>query len=68
MKKMRPAETIPGMGEGRVKENDGRGTSTTIYFKNFCKCQNASPVQQYNLKNVKKRKNLESNQDTISNL
>jgi hypothetical protein len=22
--KMRPAETVPGMGEGRVKENDGR--------------------------------------------
>jgi hypothetical protein len=23
--KMRPAETIPGMGERRIKENDGRG-------------------------------------------
>jgi hypothetical protein len=24
MKKMRPIETIPGMGRGRIKENDGR--------------------------------------------
>jgi hypothetical protein len=23
MKEMRPVETIPGMGEGRIKENDG---------------------------------------------
>jgi hypothetical protein len=23
--KMRPVETIPGMGEGRIKENDGGG-------------------------------------------
>jgi hypothetical protein len=23
--KMRPAETTPGMGRGRIKENDGRG-------------------------------------------
>jgi hypothetical protein len=23
--KMRHAETIPGMGKGRIKENDGRG-------------------------------------------
>jgi hypothetical protein len=22
---MRPVETIPGMGEGRIKENDGGG-------------------------------------------
>jgi hypothetical protein len=25
MKKMRPVETITGMGRGRVKENDGKG-------------------------------------------
>jgi hypothetical protein len=23
--KMRPIETIPGMGGGRIKENDGKG-------------------------------------------
>jgi hypothetical protein len=23
--KMRPVETIPGMGEGRIEENDGQG-------------------------------------------
>jgi hypothetical protein len=38
--KMRPVETIPGIGEGEVKENDGGG-----YCKNFCKCHN---VPQYN--------------------
>jgi hypothetical protein len=43
--KMRPVETIPGMGEG-IKENDGGVNLTTIHFKNFCKCQNVSPVQQ----------------------
>jgi hypothetical protein len=31
--KMRPVETLPGMGE--IKENDGRGDSTMIYCKNF---------------------------------
>jgi hypothetical protein len=25
MKKMRPVETIPGMGEGQIKENGGGG-------------------------------------------
>jgi hypothetical protein len=25
MEKMRPVETIPGMGGERIKENDGRG-------------------------------------------
>jgi hypothetical protein len=43
--KMRPAETIPGMGEG-IKENGRGGNSTMIHCKNFCKCHNAPPVQQ----------------------
>jgi hypothetical protein len=34
--KMRPAETIPGMGEGGIRENDGGVNSTIIYCKNFC--------------------------------
>jgi hypothetical protein len=25
MEKMRPIETVPGMGGGRIKENDGGG-------------------------------------------
>jgi hypothetical protein len=29
--KMRPVETIPGMEEGSIKENDGGVNSTMIY-------------------------------------
>jgi hypothetical protein len=42
--KMRPIETIPGMGGGGIKENDSGGDE--IHCKNFCKCHNVSPVQQ----------------------
>jgi hypothetical protein len=44
--KMRLVETIPGMGERVIKENDGGVNSTMIYCKNFCKCDNVPPVQQ----------------------
>jgi hypothetical protein len=44
--KMRPAETIPEMGEEGIKENGGGVNSTMIHCKNFCKCHNAPPVQQ----------------------
>jgi hypothetical protein len=44
--KMRPAETVPGMGEGSIKENDGGDSPTMIYCKNFSKCHNVSQVQQ----------------------
>jgi hypothetical protein len=30
--KMSPVETIPGMGGGRIKENDGGVNSTMIYL------------------------------------
>jgi hypothetical protein len=43
--KMRPAETIPGMGG--IKENDGGVNSTMIQCKNFCKCHNVPSVEQY---------------------
>jgi hypothetical protein len=39
--KMRPAETVPGMGGEGIKENDGGVNSATMYCKNFCKCHNA---------------------------
>jgi hypothetical protein len=42
---MRPFETIPGMGDGGMKENDGGVNSTITYYKNFCKCYN---VPQHN--------------------
>jgi hypothetical protein len=45
---MRPVETIPGMGGGRIKENGGGVNSTVIYCKNFCKCHY---VSQYNNNN-----------------
>jgi hypothetical protein len=42
---MRPAETSPSTGLDSIKENDGGDNSTIIYYKNFCKCHNASQVQ-----------------------
>jgi hypothetical protein len=50
--KMRPVETIPGMGGEGLKENGGLN-STKIHCKNFCKCHHVFPVQQKydNLKN-----------------
>jgi hypothetical protein len=43
---MRPVETIPELGGGGNKENNGGVNSTTIYYKNFCKCHNVPLVQQ----------------------
>jgi hypothetical protein len=43
---MRPIETIPGMGGGEIKENDGGVTPTMIYGKNFCNCHYVPPAQQ----------------------
>jgi hypothetical protein len=47
---MRPVETIPGMGEGEIKENDGGcefNYDIVDILKNFCKYQN---VPQHNKK------------------
>jgi hypothetical protein len=33
--KMIPVETIPGMGGGRIKENDGGVNSTMIHCRTF---------------------------------
>jgi hypothetical protein len=55
---MIPVETIPGLGEGGIKENDGGVNANMIYlvyYKNFCKCHNVPPAQQ---KNEKKEKNI----------
>jgi hypothetical protein len=41
--KMRPVETIPGIGEERMKE---AVNSTMIYCKDFCKCHNVPSIQQ----------------------
>jgi hypothetical protein len=46
MEKVRHVETIPGMGEGEIKENDGRGELTMIYCKKFCKCHSVPQVEQ----------------------
>jgi hypothetical protein len=43
---MRPAETIPGVGAGGIKENGGGVNSTMIYGKNFCRCHNVPPLRQ----------------------
>jgi hypothetical protein len=42
--KMRPVESIPGMG-GELKESDGEVNSTMIYCKKFCKYPNVAPAQ-----------------------
>jgi hypothetical protein len=41
---MRPVETVPGMGGGGIKENDGGVNSTMIYLKKFYKCHNVPPA------------------------
>jgi hypothetical protein len=44
---VRPVETIPGMGAGGIKENDGGGEfNYDTFCKMFCKCHNVPPVQQ----------------------
>jgi hypothetical protein len=47
MKKMRPAKTVPGMGGGEIKENDGGGNSIMTYCRNFC---NGNSYHQHNKK------------------
>jgi hypothetical protein len=42
--KMRPVETIPGMGGGEQRRMMEGVNSTTIYSKNFCKCYKLPPV------------------------
>jgi hypothetical protein len=44
--KMRLAETIPVMGRGGIKENDGGMNSTMIYCKNFCKGHKVPTAEQ----------------------
>jgi hypothetical protein len=44
--KMRPVETIPGIGGRGIKENGGRVNSTMICCKNFAKYHNVPLVQQ----------------------
>jgi hypothetical protein len=53
--KMRPVETIPGMGGGEQRRMVEGVKSTMIYCKNSCKCLN---VPQYNNNIIKKRKNI----------
>jgi hypothetical protein len=43
--KMRPAETVPRMVRGRIKENDGGVNSIMIHCKKFCECHNVTPLQ-----------------------
>jgi hypothetical protein len=42
--KVRRVETIPGMGTGGIKENDGGVNSNMIHCKNFYKCHNVLPL------------------------
>jgi hypothetical protein len=40
---MIPVESVPGMGERRIKKNVDR-MIYLIYSKNFCKCHNVPPL------------------------
>jgi hypothetical protein len=61
--KVRPVESIPGIGGGRIKnDREVLCIHILIYCKNFSKCYNVSPAQQlkkiwelFNLKKKKKR-------------
>jgi hypothetical protein len=53
--KMRPVETLPEMGGGRIKENGGGVNSTIICCKNFCKCHSA-PQYKNIIKILKKKR------------
>jgi hypothetical protein len=41
--KMRPVETIPGVGGGGIKENDGGSEFNYDHCKNLCKYHNVPP-------------------------
>jgi hypothetical protein len=53
--KMRPAETIPGMGGRGKKEND---EESEFKYKNFCKCPKCIPSTTIFLKKAKREKCL----------
>jgi hypothetical protein len=44
--KMRPVETVPGMGERGEWRKMEQVISTVIYCKNICKCHSVPPAQQ----------------------
>jgi hypothetical protein len=45
--KMENETSLPGMGGGGLKENDGRGEfNYDTHCKNFCKCHSVPLVQQ----------------------
>jgi hypothetical protein len=52
-RKMRPAETIPGMGKGGVKDNDEGGEFNYDIVKNFCQCHNVPPNNNLTIKREK---------------
>jgi hypothetical protein len=43
--KMRPVKTIPGIGLGRIRENDGGAEFNYDILYNLCKCHNVPQVQ-----------------------
>jgi hypothetical protein len=64
--KMRPVETIPGMGGRGIKDDDGGVNLTKIYCKHFCTCHNVPPAPQYNLKKKRKNKKKPPDEDRQS--
>jgi hypothetical protein len=48
--KMRLVETVLGMGVEKTKKNDGGDDSPVKYCKDFYKCCNVPPAQQYKYK------------------
>jgi hypothetical protein len=39
-------ETTLRKEEGEIKQNEGRGDLTKMYYKQFCTCHTVSSVQQ----------------------
>jgi hypothetical protein len=61
-RKIRPIETIPGIGGRRINENLEGMNSTMIQCKNFCKCHNVPPSTTI----ILKKKFLKSAKKAVS--
>jgi hypothetical protein len=50
---MKPVETIPGIGEGRIREHDGGGWIQLWYIvRTFCKCRTIRKKRKQEMANV----------------
>jgi hypothetical protein len=68
--KMRPVETVPGMGRGGKIKKNGEGVNSImiylIHLKNICKCHNV-PLPSTTKKEKRKRKTFSQTNFTLNN-